>query len=183
MKGPGCGGGERKNIPDIRLDGPLERIEDIPNVVLRRDARAEHRVPVAEDVVHDGPAGDVDVLQGLEEAALVVVEELLRGGLAGRGAVEVGGRAQGDDPAEIDAAVQGAAQQGFHHRVVFLRRGAVPPRAVRQQRDVVAEGFAQELPVPEGVRGGHVAFDHGWGLVGGRVGVFLAVGFGHGAVV
>lgn len=174
---------EKHNIPNIRFDVLWQRAEDITVVVLRLDARLERRLPIADDVVHDRPAGDVDVLQRLEEAALVDVEELLLRRLAGRGPIKVGRGPHGNDAGKVDTIVDGIADQRFHDRVIFLGGGAVRAGAVGEELDVVAERVADQFAVEESIRGGDVALDDRGRLVGRGVGVFFAVFDGDGAVV
>lgn len=118
---------------------------------------------------------------------MIGVEEIDRGGLAGKRAVEIARRAHDDDAGEIRPVVQIRPQHRLERGVVLLRRGAVQARAVREQFRGVGEGFAEQGAAVIHVRGGDVAGDHAGSLAAGGVergfGVVGAVGDGGGAVV
>lgn len=152
-----------------KIRRPAQRPEDVADVVRRLDALLEDFVPVAQDAMDNGRAGQVDVLDGGHEAALVGVEQVVEIREAWVGAVEVRGRAHEDDAREVDGAADGGSDHGLERCVVFLRRHAVHGRAVREERRRVLEGFTQELSGEVHIAGRGIAGDDSRGSDGGSV--------------
>lgn len=154
--------------------------EHVTNVVGGVDAGLEGRVPPVQDALDDLDAGEVDVVNGRVEAALVHDEQVVVRGHARRGAVEVGGGAHDDDAGEVDEALDGGADHGLERGVVLLRRGAVVAGAVGPERRGVVEGVGEQAARVVHVAGGRVAEDDRGGLGAGGVlaGVPRAVGGG-----
>ena len=171
--------------PKIRR--PSQSTKNIANVIRRIDPLRKRGVPPGQNPLDDLHSGQVNILDRRLEPALVRVEQIIGGRLAGIRPVEVGSGAHDDDAAEVGEVVERAAEEGFKGGVIFLRGGAIDAAAVGEEFGRVLERGRQDSTAKVDVGGSDVAGDDagsgGAGGVGGRGGVVGAVGNGGAGVV
>ena len=145
-----------------------QRVEDVSNIVGRFDTFGECGIPPVQDALNDFDAREVDILDCGLKSALADGQARERG-FAVVFTVEIGRRAQYDDPAKVNESMDGGSQQCFQRGVVLFSAVAIQTRTVGEEFGGVLKGLAKELSGPVDIGRGYIACKDGGGLTAGFV--------------
>lgn len=142
---------------EVRLTA--EGAEDVTNVVGGLDTSLEGGVPASNDTLDDLDTGEVDVVDGRVESALVSVEEVVLSSLAGVRAVEIRSSAHDNDAAEVNKTRDVSAHESLERGVILLGSGAVNTGVVGPEGGGVLEGLTKKSARVVDIGGGDVTLN------------------------